>query len=164
MDASQAAWISLIVGVIVLAAVGGVRVAARFGMPGLLFYLLLGLLLGEDGPGGIPFDDAQLATALGYAGLVIILAEGGLTTRPATVRPVLAPSLVLASVGVAVSIFVVALPVHWLAGVDLRTAVLIGAVLAPTDAAAVFTIAPVAFYVAMQRYIMSGLTGGAVKS
>ena len=141
MDASQAAWISLIVGVVVLAAVGGVRVAARFGMPGLLFYLFLGLLLGEDGPGGIPFDDAQLATALGYAGLVIILAEGGLTTRPATVRPVLAPSILLASVGVALSIFIVALPLSWFAGVDLRTAVLIGAVMAPTDAAAVFTVA-----------------------
>ena len=57
-------------------------------MPGLLFYLGLGLFLGEEGPGGIPFNDAQLATALGYAGLVIILAEGGLTTRIPTVRPV----------------------------------------------------------------------------
>ena len=78
---------------VVLAAVGGVRLAARFGLPGLLFYLGLGLLLGEDGPGGIPFDDAQLATALGYAGLVIILAEGGLTTRTSTVRPVVVPAI-----------------------------------------------------------------------
>ncbi len=141
MDAAQAAQISLIVGIIVLAAVGGVRVASRFGMPGLLFYLVLGMLIGEDGPGGIVWNDAALATALGYAGLVIILAEGGLTTRPATVRPVLVPSIVLASFGVAVSIFAVALPLHWLTGLDLRTCVIIGAVLAPTDAAAVFTVA-----------------------
>ncbi|HEX6886891.1 MAG TPA: potassium/proton antiporter [Candidatus Nanopelagicales bacterium] len=141
MDVGTAAWVSLIVGVIVLAAIAGVRVADRFGLPGLLFYLILGLLLGSDGPGGIPFDDAQLATVLGWAALVVILAEGGLTTRPATVRPVLAPALVLASVGVAISIAVVALPLHWLAGVDMGTAILIGAVLAPTDAAAVFTVA-----------------------
>jgi cell volume regulation protein A len=141
VDAEQAAWISLIIGVIVLAAVGGVRLAARFGLPGLLFYLGLGLLLSDDGLGGIAFDDAELATALGYAGLVIILAEGGLTTRPATVRPVSVPATILASLGVAVSIFVVAWPLHWITGLDLRTAVLIGAVVAPTDAAAVFTVA-----------------------
>jgi cell volume regulation protein A len=141
MDAEQAAWISLIIGVIVLAAVGGVRLAARFGLPGLLFYLGLGLLLSDEGIGGIAFDDAELATALGYAGLVIILAEGGLTTRPSTVRPVIVPATILASLGVAVSIFAVALPLHWILGLDLRVAVLIGAVVAPTDAAAVFTVA-----------------------
>lgn len=141
MDAEQAAFVSLVLGVVVLAAVGGVRVAARFGLPGLLFYLGLGMLLGDDAIGGVAFDNAELATALGYAGLVIILAEGGLTTRPATVRPVLAPSILLASIGVALSIFLVALPLHWIAGVQLQTAVLIGAVLAPTDAAAVFTVA-----------------------
>jgi cell volume regulation protein A len=141
MDAAQAAQLSLVVAVIVLAAVGGVRVAARFGMPGLLFYLGLGLLLSDDGLGGVAFDDAELATALGYAGLVIILAEGGLTTRTSTVRPVIVPAAILASAGVAISIFLVALPLHWITGLDLRVAILIGAVMAPTDAAAVFTVA-----------------------
>ena len=141
MDAEQAAQLTLGVAVVVLAAVGGVRLAARFGLPGLLFYLGLGLLLSDEGVGGVAFDNAELATALGYAGLVIILAEGGLTTRTSTVRPVIVPAAVLASVGVAISIFMVALPLHWMAGLDLRVAVLIGAVLAPTDAAAVFTVA-----------------------
>ncbi len=141
MDTGQAAQITLVAAVIILAAVGGVRLAARFGMPGLLLYLGIGLLLSDDALGGIAFDDAELATALGYAGLIIILAEGGLTTRPATVRPVIVPAAVLASFGVAVSIVLVAWPLHWIAGLDLRTAVLIGAVLAPTDAAAVFTVA-----------------------
>ncbi len=141
MDAEQAAQLTLAVAVVVLAAVGGIRVAARFGLPGLLFYLGLGLLLSDEGVGGVAFDNAELATSLGYAGLVIILAEGGLTTRPSTVRPVIVPAAVLASVGVAISIFLVALPLHWIAGLDLRVAILIGAVLAPTDAAAVFTVA-----------------------
>lgn len=141
MDAARAAEITLVAAVIILAAVGGVRAAARAGLPGLLLYLALGLLLSDDVLGGIAFEDAELATALGYAGLVIILAEGGLTTRPATVRPVIVPAAILASFGVAVSIFLVALPLHWIAGLDLRTCVLIGAVMAPTDAAAVFTVA-----------------------
>lgn len=141
MDAEQAALLSLAIGIIVLAAVAGVRLAARFGLPGLLFYLALGMLLSDEGLGGVAFDNAELATALGYAGLVIILAEGGLTTRPATVKPVIVPAGILASVGVALSIFLVALPLHWLMDLDLRVAILIGAVLAPTDAAAVFTVA-----------------------
>lgn len=141
MDADQVAVVTLVVAVIVLAAVGGVRLAARAGVPGLLFYLLLGLVLGDDGIGRIAFDDAQLATGLGYLALVIILSEGGLTTRPANVRPVFVPAAILASVGVVVSIVLVAWPVHWVTGLDLRTCVLIGAVLAPTDAAAVFTVA-----------------------
>ena len=141
MDAEQAAQLTLVVAVVVLAAVVGVRLASRFGLPGLLFYLGLGLLLSDEGVGGVAFDNAELATALGYAGLVIILAEGGLTTRTSSVRPVVVPAAILASVGVAISIFLVALPLHWITGLDLRVAVLIGAVLAPTDAAAVFTVA-----------------------
>ncbi len=141
MDTEQAAQLTLVVAVVILAAVGGIRLAARFGLPGLLFYLGLGMLLSDEGVGGVVFENAELATSLGYAGLVIILAEGGLTTRPSTVRPVIVPAGMLASVGVALSIFLVALPLHWLAGLDLRVAVLIGAVLAPTDAAAVFTVA-----------------------
>ena len=141
MDVETAAWVILFAAVVVLAAVAGVRVAARLGVPGLLFYLLLGLLLGKDGPGGIPFDNAHLATALGYAGLIVILAEGGLTTRTASVRPVAVPAALLATVGVALSIALVAFPMHWITGLDLRITALIGAVMAPTDAAAVFTVA-----------------------
>lgn len=141
MTAEHAALISLVVGIVVLAAVGGVRLAARFGLPGLLFYLFLGLFLGEDGPGGIHFDDPEVATVLGYAALVVILAEGGLTTRTSTVRPVLAPAVVLASLGVALSIGLIAIPLHLIAGIQMHTAVLIGAALAPTDSAAVFAVA-----------------------
>lgn len=141
MDAQRAAELCLVIALLVLAAVMGVRLAARAGLPGLLLYLALGIALGAPALGGVQFDDAELATALGYTALVVILAEGGLTTRPANVRPVLVPAALLASVGVLVSIALVALPTHWLLGLDLRTAVLIGAVLAPTDAAAVFTVA-----------------------
>jgi cell volume regulation protein A len=124
---------------IVLVAVVGVRVSARIGLPSLLLYLGLGLLLGGLFP-QIRLGDAELATVLGYAALVVILAEGGLTTRVQDLRPVLWPALALATLGVAVSIAVVAAALVLLLGVDVRLAVLIGAVLAATDAAAVFSV------------------------
>ncbi|MDZ7577725.1 MAG: potassium/proton antiporter [Candidatus Nanopelagicales bacterium] len=139
MDLSALADYLLIGAVIVLVAVVGVRVTSRLGIPGLLLYLALGLGLGAAFP-SMRLDDAMLGAVLGYAALVIILSEGGLTTRLEDLRPVLWPSVALATVGVAVSISVVAGALIWIAGVDARTATLIGAVVAATDAAAVFSV------------------------
>ena len=129
----------LIGAVIVLISVVGVRFAGRLGIPGLLLYLLLGLVLGTFVP-VLGFDDAGLATVLGYAALILILAKGGLTTRVDDLRPVMWPSIVLASIGVVVSIAVVAVPLVVFLDVDVQLAVLLGTVLAATDAAAVFSI------------------------
>ena len=117
----------------------GVRLAGRLGVPGLLLYLVLGLGLGFAFP-DIRVSDAELATVLGYSALALILAHGGLTTRASQLRPVIGPATVLASVGVIVSIAVVALPLILFLGLDVQLAVLLGAVLAATDAAAVFTV------------------------
>lgn len=125
--------------VIVIVAVLGVRVTSRLGIPGLLLYLALGLAYGAWFP-GITFEDARVGTVLGYAALVVILADGGLTTRLEDLRPVLWPSVALATVGVAVSIAVVAGALIWLVDMEPRTATLIGAVVAATDAAAVFSV------------------------
>ncbi len=125
--------------VVVIVGVLAVRVSTRLGLPGLLLYLLLGLLLGDAGL-GIRFDDAALARDLGLIALVVILAEGGLTTRLSTLRPVLGLSISLATVGVAVSVFAVALVVHLSLGRSVTTSVLTGAVLSSTDAAAVFSV------------------------
>ncbi|HSR22704.1 MAG TPA: potassium/proton antiporter, partial [Candidatus Eisenbacteria bacterium] len=89
---------------------------------------------------GLPFDDAQLAQALGYAALVVILAEGGLTTSWPTIRPVVPVAAALATVGTAVSLLVTMLAAHLLLDVDWQEAALVGAVLAPTDSAAVFSV------------------------
>jgi potassium/hydrogen antiporter len=131
---------ALLVGaVIVLVSVLGVRLAGRLGVPGLLLYLVFGLVLGSVFP-ALHVQDAELATVLGYAALVLILAQGGLTTRLSQLRPVLGPSITLATLGVAVSITVVALPLVWFLDVTTQEAILIGAVLAATDAAAVFSV------------------------
>ncbi len=125
--------------IVIITAIVAVRVAHRSGLPSLLLYLALGLLLGESGF-GIRFDDPRLAETLGLAALVLILAEGGITTRWADVREGVPAAIALATVGSAVSIVVVAAAAHWLIGADWRTALLLGAVLAPTDAAAVFSV------------------------
>ncbi|WP_214326031.1 potassium/proton antiporter [Nonomuraea sediminis] len=124
---------------IVIAAIASVRVAHRSGLPSLLLFLAFGLLLGESGL-GIPFDNPELAQQIGLTALAVILAEGGLTTNWTHVRSAVPIALILATLGVTVSIFVVALAVFGLLDMSLQGALIIGAVLASTDAAAVFSV------------------------
>ena len=130
--------VALLVGaLVVVAAVTAVRLSARLGLPTLLVYLGLGLLLGEAGA-GIEFENAALTHDLGFVALVVILLEGGLTTRWEDLRRALPRALALSTVGVAVSVATVAAFAHFVLGWDPTLALLLGAVLAPTDAAAVF--------------------------
>src|SRR6195256_1890921 len=85
---------------LVLAGILSSLVAMRFGAPLLLVFLVLGMLAGEGGPGGIKFDDVRSTYVVGSIALALILFDGGLRTRFATFCSVLAPSLVLATVGV----------------------------------------------------------------
>ncbi|MEU6203612.1 potassium/proton antiporter [Micromonospora musae] len=130
--------LALLVGAaVLLIAVGAVRLSTRLGVPSLLVYLALGVAIGEAGL-GIQFEDATLTRTLGFCALIVIIAEGGLTARWSTLRPVLGLSAVLATVGVIVSIVVVGVAVHFLLGLEWRLALLYGAVLSSTDAATVF--------------------------
>ncbi|MGH3692429.1 MAG: potassium/proton antiporter [Pseudonocardiaceae bacterium] len=124
---------------VLLLAVLAVRISTRLGLPSLLLYLAIGLLIGESGL-GIQFSDAPLTAALGVAGLVLILAEGGLTARWPVIRQALGPGIVLSTVAVVVSIAVTGSALHLLLNLDWRTALLWGAVLSSTDAAAVFSV------------------------
>lgn len=123
---------------VLLVAVGAVRLSTRLGLPSLLVYLALGVAIGEAGL-GIRFDNAELTRTLGTCALVVIIAEGGLTARWSVLRPVLGPAAVLSTVGVLVSIASVGAVAHLALGVDWRIALLYGAVLSSTDAAAVFS-------------------------
>jgi cell volume regulation protein A len=129
----------LIGGAVVLASIAATRLATRAGLPSLLLFLAVGVAVGEDGLGLI-FDDVNLARDLGTAALAIILVEGGLTTRFGEIRQVLAPAAVLATLGVAVSMVVTAAGAHLLLGMDWQLALLLGAVVSSTDAAAVFSV------------------------
>lgn len=116
------------------------RFATRFGVPALVLFLGFGMLAGSDGLGLIDFSDAYLAQFFGTIALVIILFDGGMQTRWSSVRPVLAPALSLATIGVvftALSVAVAAkliLPFSWL------EALLLGSIVGSTDAAAVFSV------------------------
>jgi len=129
----------LIGSAVLVLAIVAVRFSHRLGLPSLLVYLGIGLLLDETGVYG-HFHDADLALALGLSALVLILAEGGLTTRWDHVRPAMGLGLLLATLGVTISVTVVALAAHYLFGLDWQLALLLAAVTSPTDAAAVFSV------------------------
>jgi cell volume regulation protein A len=123
--------------VLVLAGIMSSLVALRFGAPLLLVFLLVGMLAGESGIGGIKFDDVRLAYTVGSVALGLILFDGGLRTRFSTFRNVLAPAGLLATVGVLVTAALTAPAAAWMLGLNWIEALLVGAVLASTDAAAV---------------------------
>lgn len=130
----------LLIGAAVLVvAILAVRASVTTGLPSLLAYLVLGLLLGNSGI-GIDFSNAEVAHALGFAGLMLILAEGGVSTKWSTLRTSMLPGLLLATLGVAISVLVVASGAHFVLGMDWHLAVLLAAVTSPTDAAAVFSV------------------------
>jgi cell volume regulation protein A len=139
VKAGDPSLILLVGAAVVIAAIVAARIAHGIGLPGLLLFLGLGLALGEAGL-GVRFDNAELAQALGLSALVLILAEGGLTTNWLHARAAAPAAALLATVGVAVSIGVVAVVSHWLLSLEWRDSLLLGAVLAPTDAAAVFSV------------------------
>ena len=131
---------ALLVGsLVLLVCVAAVRLSVKSGLPSLLIYLGIGLALGEDGF-GIRFDSNELTQVLGYAALILILSEGGLSTRWEGIRRSVGPAAVLSTLGVLVSVLVVALAVRFVLRFDWNTALLVGAILSSTDAAAVFSV------------------------
>lgn len=124
---------------VMLVAVLAVRAAVGMGFPSLLIYLLIGVLLGSSGL-GIQFSNPDVASALGMTALAIILAEGGLTTSWKEIKPVLRMGFALATIGITVSVGIVALAAHHFLGMDWQMSLLLGAIISSTDAAAVFSV------------------------
>ena len=139
-DVHQLDLFLLIGSTVILGAILAARLAVGAGLPSLLIFLLMGLVLGEAGPIAIHFDDAQLAHAIGFGALALILAEGGLTTEWHEMRTTLRLGIILATLGVAISVGVVAVGAHYFLGLPWELAVLLGAICSPTDAAAVFSV------------------------
>ncbi|OQW55952.1 MAG: K+/H+ antiporter [Proteobacteria bacterium SG_bin9] len=124
--------------VLVMAGIMSSLIALRFGAPLLLVFLGVGVLAGENGPGGLKFDDVKSTYLVGSVALALILFDGGLRTRFQAIRAVLAPSMVLATFGVLITALLTAPVAHYTLGLDWVEALLVGAVVASTDAAAVF--------------------------
>src|SRR5665213_3319144 len=123
---------------LVLAGILSSLVALRFGAPLLLVFLIVGMLAGEGGPDGLRFSDVDTAYLVGSVALALILFDGGLRTRIATFRSVLAPAVTLATEGVLITTVLTAPVAKWVLGIGWTEALLMGAVVASTDAAAVF--------------------------
>ena len=126
--------VGAVLGASILVALG----AARTGFPVLVAFLVLGMLLGSDGPGGINFDDAELAREVGVVGLALILYEGGLQTSWRRLRQVAVPAAMLSTVGVVVTALLTGVAARFLFDLSWLEAILLGSVVASTDAAAVF--------------------------
>ncbi len=121
---------------VLLAALGAARLSSWLGLPSLLLFLFLGVGVGL----WVDFDNAAMAHDLGFAALVLILAEGGFTTKWREIRSVLTLAGLLATLGVGTSIVAMTLFGHFVLGLDLATSLLLGAITAPTDSAAVFSV------------------------
>ena len=131
-------FILLIVGGVLAASIVVALGASRTGVPALVAFLGLGMLLGSDGLGGIEFDDAELARKVGVVALAAILFEGGLATSWRRLRDVAVPATLLSTIGVAVTALLTGLAAYVLFDLSWLEAVLLGAVVSSTDAAAVF--------------------------
>ncbi len=116
------------------------RSMARFGIPSLLLFLGVGMVAGSDGIGGIEFDDFRLARSFGIVALGFILFSGGLATRFSDIRPVLGRGVALASIGVIVTASLLGAIATLVLRLPIEEGLLLGAVIASTDAAAVFSI------------------------
>lgn len=128
----------LVVAVLLLSTVVAGSVSSRFGLPAMIGFLALGMIAGSDGLFGLAFEDYALAQTIGVACLVFILFSGGLDTDWKLVRPIAAPALALSTVGVLVSAGIVSAAAIFLLDFTPLQGFLLGAVIASTDAAAVF--------------------------
>jgi potassium/hydrogen antiporter len=124
--------------VLIMAGILSSLLALRFGAPLLLVFLLIGLLAGESGPGHVQFDDLRTTYLVGSVALALILFDGGLRTRFQNISAVIAPSMVLATIGVLLTALITAPVAKYVLDLNWVEALLVGAVVASTDAAAVF--------------------------
>jgi len=132
--------ILLVVSALLLLSILGGKTTSRWGVPTLLFFLLVGILAGSEGLGGIPFDDPPSAQLVGIIALNFILFSGGLSTNFRTISPVLKKGLALSTLGVLLTATAVGVFVHFLLGFSMPVGLLLGAIVSSTDAAAVFSI------------------------
>lgn len=132
--------ILLIAGAILLVCAISSKVLYRYGIPTLIIFLAIGMLMGSDGIGGIYFDDSQLAKSICNFGLIFIMFSGGFGTNWKTAKPIALSTGILATVGVVLTAVLVGVFAHYALGFTLLEGMLLGSIISSTDAASVFSI------------------------
>ncbi|HWI90241.1 MAG TPA: potassium/proton antiporter [Flavisolibacter sp.] len=132
--------ILLIGSILLLISILAGKTIKRFGVPTLIFFLIVGMLAGSEGIGGIYFDNAALAQFIGIVALNFILFSGGLDTHWQSIKPVMWRGIALSTIGVFVTALSVGVFVYYAFGFTLAEGMLLGSVISATDAAAVFSI------------------------
>ncbi|MCW2993127.1 MAG: potassium/proton antiporter [Conexibacter sp.] len=130
----------LIVGALLSAGLLASLLASRVRVPGLVLFLGVGMAVGSDGAGWIDFNDYALARTVGIVALALILFEGGLAAGFPEIKPVLGPSLTLALGGTLITAGVTGLVAAWLFDFSTTEGLLVGAIVAGTDGAAIFAL------------------------
>lgn len=133
-------YIILAIGLLLLLSVYASLLSARVGMPLLLVFLAIGMLVGEQGLGGIKYDDVQSAHLVGSLALAVILFDGGMRTEVDTFRVGLRPALLLSTFGVLISSVATGWAAMWAFDLHWMEGMLVGAIVGSTDAAAVFSL------------------------
>lgn len=136
----QAEYILLATAVLFFLSIIASKASGRLGVPALLLFLILGMLAGSDGPGGIHFDNPHLAQLLGIIALIFILFSGGLDTEWQSVRSVMGSGLLLSTLGVLITAMLLGSVAYYLLDFSWLEGLLLGAIVASTDAAAVFAV------------------------
>jgi potassium/hydrogen antiporter len=130
----------LIAAVLLLVGIASSKFSTRIGLPVLVLFLAVGMLAGEEGIGGIEFDNYELAHGIGTVALAVILFDGGLRTSQRAFRAVFGPAIMLATVGVVITAAITGVAASWLLGIPLLQGLLLGSIVGSTDAAAVFAV------------------------
>ncbi|MEO6681240.1 MAG: potassium/proton antiporter [Ginsengibacter sp.] len=116
------------------------KTSYKFGVPALLLFLAIGMLAGSEGIGGIHFDDPKITQFIGIVALNFILFSGGLDTNWSSVKPILWQGVILSTIGVMLTAFIVGGFVYWITDFTFLESMLLGSIVSSTDAAAVFSI------------------------
>lgn len=140
MEPLPTAFLLVAAGVLMLVSVLLSRASGRSGLPVAMLFLGIGMAAGSDGPGGIEFSDYGSAFRLGTVALVLILFDGGLNTPLSAVRAAIRPASLLATVGVVATAALMGLAAHLFFNFSWPMALLLGAIVSSTDAAAVFSV------------------------
>lgn len=130
----------LLAAVLILLGIISSKLSARLGLPVLVLFLIVGMLAGEDGPGGILFDNAEAAHSLGTLALALILFDGGLQTPIKAIKLVWKPASALATFGVLITGAITGYAAAYILDISLLHGMLLGAIVGSTDAAAVFSL------------------------